>query len=387
MFSKRLLLFDSITDGHHPDYLYNLILYYSEKTEIELHILTGEAFLDYLRYYFEDGILPWKNILVHYIPQQEIEKIHQKSIYLRSFMEWRLVQQFALKLDIKKVLLMYMDYLQLGIIFGKKTNLEISGIYFRPDFTKNPEKFYSQIKRFIFKKTMDSGQLKNIFILEEKIVPELQSLSTKTNVLSLCEPIQMFAVSEKQKNEFAKLHQLPSNKLLFLNFGHLDERKGIEVFLEACQQLSKEQLNSIALMLVGPGPLEYRAKIEALIEKTEGLQVIKIWGYLPANEVQIAFELANWGLVLYQNHLGSSSVLVRAALAGNPVLGTHLGQIGELIHQKKLGLALDASDPAVIAKGLIDIIENKVKIDHSAIQQFASENSIEAFGNVIDSAL
>lgn len=387
MFSKRILLFDTITDGHHPDYLYNLIVYYSEKTDIELHLLTGEAFSLYLQQYFEGGNLPWKNIHIHYIPQEEIQKIHQKSIYLRSFMEWRLMKQFALKLGIKKVLLMYMDYFQLGIIFGHKSDLEISGIYFRPDFTKNPNHLYAKIKRFILKKAMNSGQLKNLFTLEEKIVPELQQLSNKTKVFPICEPIQLFSVTEGQKIKFLENHPLPSNKIVLLNFGYLDERKGIEVFLEACKHLSKEQLNSIALMLVGPADPDYQTKINGLIANIDGLHTCKIWGYLPSNEVQIAFDLADWSLVLYQNHLGSSSVLVRSALAGKPVLGTHVGQIGALTKQRNLGLAIDASNPTEIAKALIDIIEKQVKIDKKAIQEFASENSIEAFGNVIESVM
>jgi len=387
MFSKRILLFDTITDGHHPDYLYNFILYYSEKTEVELHILTGKTFAVYLQQYLKDGILPWTNIVVHYIPQEEIQKIHQKSIFIRSFLEWKLMKEYALKLGIKKVLLMYMDYFQLGIIFSKKSDLEISGIYFRPDFAKNPNSFYSKIKKLILVKTMNSGHLKNLFTLEEKVVPELQKLSKKTKVCSICEPVQLFSLTEDKKISFAKIHQIPQNKILFLNFGYLDERKGIEVFLKACQQLSKDQLNSIALMLVGPIEKDYESKINDLISHVDGLQTCKMWGYLATNEIQITFDLADWALVLYQNHLGSSSVLVRAALAGKPVLGTDLGQIGELTNQRKLGLALDASNPADIAKAIIEIIEKRVKINHSAIQQFANENSIEAFGNVIDSAI
>ncbi|MHA8050490.1 glycosyltransferase family 4 protein [Aquirufa sp. ROCK-SH2] len=387
MFSKRILLFDTITDGHHPDYLYNLILYYSEKPGVELNIVSGEAFIQYLKQYFSEGILPWKNIKIHTIPSKELQEIHQKSIYLRSFLEWRLMKKYAHQLGIKKVLLMYMDYFQLGIIFGRKSGLDISGIYFRPDFIKSPTGFYAKFKRLIFQAAMSSGNIKNLFILEEKIVPALKKLSSKTRVSAICEPIQLFPISENQTIEFSKKHQLPKEKLIFLNFGYLDERKGIEVFLEACQLLKKEHLKAIALVLIGPTKPDYQAKIEELIEKNKELSTYPIWGYLPANEVQIAFNLADWALVLYQNHLGSSSVLVRAALSGKPVLGTHLGQIGELTRNKKLGLAVDASNPIEIAKNLADIIENRVLIDHKAIQQFANENSIQAFGDAVNETI
>lgn len=387
MFSKRILLFDTITDGHHPDYLYNLILYYSQKPEVELHIVSGEGFKLYLTQYFKEGVLPWENIKIHAIDSEELQNIHQKSIYLRSFIEWRLMKKYALQLGVKKVLLMYMDYFQLGIIFGSKSGLDISGIYFRPDFIKNPNGFYAKFKRLVFQKAVRSGNLKSLFTLEEKNVPELQKFSDKTRVKYICEPIQLFSITQSQKDNFTNIHQLPQDKILFLNFGHLDDRKGIEVFLKACQQLSKEQLNSIALVLVGPTHPDYQTKIEAIIENIEGLKTYPIWGYLPANEVQIAFELSDWVLVLYQNHLGSSSVLVRSALAGKPVLGTNLGQIGELTRNRKLGLAVDASSPVEIAKALTDIIEDRFQIDKKAIQQFASENSIQAFGDAINETM
>ncbi|MFM6949241.1 MAG: glycosyltransferase [Aquirufa sp.] len=384
MFSKRILLFDTITDGHHPDYLYNLILYYSEKPEVELNIVSGEAFIQYLKQYFSEGILPWKNIKIHTIPSKELQKIHQKSIYLRSFIEWRLMKKYAHQLGIKKVLLMYMDYFQLGIIFGRKSGLDISGIYFRPDFIKSPTGFYAKFKRLIFQAAMSSGKLKTVFTLDHSSLTELQQLSSKTKVLPICEPIQKFKISEQENESFQIKYGIDKDKITFLILGYLDERKGIESFLEACKLIKKEYLNKICLILFGPMEEEYQQKIESLIETLPKLQIVKKWGYISYREGQMAFDNSDWGLVLYKNHFGSSSVLARASTSGIPVLGTQIGLIGDIIQNRKIGLALDESNPKIISKTLEDIIDNKVKIDKSAIQQFANENSIQAFGDAIN---
>jgi hypothetical protein len=101
----------------------------------------------------------------------------------------------------------------------------------------------------------------------------------------------------------------------------------------------------------------------------------------------MAFDSTDWVLVLYRNHLGSSSVLVRAALAGKPVLSTHLGQIGQLTNTQDLGAVVDILETKDLANLLVKIIDQKMEIHHASIEKFASENSIKAFGDAINQAL
>jgi glycosyltransferase involved in cell wall biosynthesis len=386
MQKKRIILFDTITDGHHPDYLYNLMLYYGGNPAIELWVITGEYFTNYLKQFQPEGKSAWENIFFRLIPQKEIDALHQKSIYQRSIIEWNLMLKHAEDLDADHVLVMYLDYFQLGIILGKTTNLSISGIYFRPNFTQNPHSLYGKIKKMVLKLAMNSGKLKHLFVLEAPVQKELQKLSSKVQVNVLCEPVQCFDVNEEERQKFAQKYPQKKPKIDFLNFGYLDERKGIEVFLEACQHLSSEQIEHISLTLVGPVHPEYQSKIEAQIAQVKDLEVRRIWGYLPAREVQMAFDSTDWVLVLYRNHLGSSSVLVRAALAGKPVLSTHLGQIGQLTNTQDLGAVVDILETKDLANLLVKIIDQKMEIHHASIEKFASENSIKAFGDAINQA-
>jgi glycosyltransferase involved in cell wall biosynthesis len=387
MQKKRIILFDTITDGHHPDYLYNLMLYYGGNSAIELWVITGEYFTNYLKQFQPEGKSAWENIFFRLIPQKEIDALHQKSIYQRSIIEWNLMLKHAEDLDADHVLVMYLDYFQLGIILGKTTNLSISGIYFRPNFTQNTHSLYGKIKKLVLKLAMNTGKLKHLFVLEAPVQKELQKLSSKVQVHVLCEPVQCFDVNEEERQKFAQKYPQKKPKIDFLNFGYLDERKGIEVFLEACQHLSSEQIEHISLTLVGPVHPEYQSKIEAQIAQVKDLEVRRIWGYLPAREVQMAFDSTDWVLVLYRNHLGSSSVLVRAALAGKPVLSTHLGQIGQLTNTQDLGAVVDILETKDLANLLVKIIDQKMEIHHASIEKFASENSIKAFGDAINQAL
>jgi glycosyltransferase involved in cell wall biosynthesis len=111
--------------------------------------------------------------------------------------------------------------------------------------------------------------------------------------------------------------------------------------------------------------------------------VITLFGYLPAQEVQICFELADVVLMLYQGHTGMSSVLVRAAMAGKAMLGTELGMIGELIRARGLGKVVDASDALAVGNALRDIQTAGLQVNEGACQQVAQENSLETFGATI----
>jgi hypothetical protein len=108
---------------------------------------------------------------------------------------------------------------------------------------------------------------------------------------------------------------------------------------------------------------------------------------MPAPEVQIAFESADFILILYQNFLNMSSVLIRAALAGKPSFATEAGMIGEMVAHYELGLTLDATSSTAVAAGLEKILANKISFSANNAQKIAAENSVEAFTSTIAQAL
>ena len=139
----------------------------------------------------------------------------------------------------------------------------------------------------------------------------------------------------------------------------------------------------MCLVLAGPIAPAYLPQIEKAIAQVPSLQVISLFGYLPAQEVQMCFELADVVLMLYQGHTGMSSVLVRAAMAGKPMLGTELGMIGELIRTRELGIAVDATDYLAVGNALRQIQTDGLTVHAEALQRVAEENSLQAFGDTI----
>ena len=385
---NRILLFDTITDGHHPDYLIHLIGFYSGKKDVELYVSTGESFKSQFnaRQKAEDN--PWgDNVTFLPIPTDKLNSTHSKPIYLRSIIEWNLLVETAKEINASQVLLMYFDYYQLGIWIGKKAPCPVSAIYFRPNFTENDNGIYPQIKKWMLSKVLKSGQIQNLFCLVHALVPYMKGQKTQTQIIPICDPVKQFQISKSETAEFKNNYKIPTDKKIFLNFGYLDDRKGMEVFIDACSTLSKEALAKICLLLAGPVPEYYEKIIEAKLAQVPELEVIRCYGYLPAREVQICFEISEVVLILYQDFLNMSSVLIRAAMANKPNFATQTGMIGELVSKNNLGITVDATSVSEVANELNAIIKNGISYSEDNLKQLAEQNSLNSFLSTLDQAI
>jgi glycosyltransferase involved in cell wall biosynthesis len=388
MAKNRILLFDTITDGHHPDYLIHLIGFYSGNKEVELFVATGESFHAQFKERQKAEENAWgENVTFLAIPTEKIASIHSKPIYLRSIIEWNLLVDMAKKINASHALLMYFDYYQLGILLGKKSPCPVSAIYFRTNFTENDDGIYPRIKKWMISKVLKSGQIQNLFCLVHVLVPYMKGQKTQTQIIPICDPVKQFQLSSPEIAEFKNKHKIPTDKKIFLNFGYLDDRKGMEVFIDACATLPPKELAKICLMLAGPLPEYYEKIIEAKLAQVPALEVIRCYGYLPAREVQICFELSDVILVLYQDFLNMSSVLIRSAMANKPSFATNTGMIGSLVSSNHVGLTVDATSVNDVAGELATIIENGISFSEDNLSRLAEDNSLSSFLSTIDQVI
>ncbi len=78
-------------------------------------------------------------------------------------------------------------------------------------------------------------------------------------------------------------------------------------------------------------------------------------------------------------------MLVRAAAAGKPVLASNYGLMGELVHQRSLGITVDSTQASQIAKGISLFLEGEPTemFDRQSAAQFAGENEALCFARVV----
>ncbi len=92
-----------------------------------------------------------------------------------------------------------------------------------------------------------------------------------------------------------------------------------------------------------------------MAEVGSDMQMVRVFDEIKGRQIQVYFELSDYVLALYQNHIGMASVVVRAAVSGKPVLASDYGYLGHLVQTEQLGAVTDATSPDAI-RGLLERI-------------------------------
>lgn len=321
----KLLLFDTSLDGHHTDYLTHLIEYWhNQQIEGELHIVAPGG----LAAQVTSEISPASSIRFTELTESEIANIRDASMIGRSFAGWNLYLKYANKIQPDHALLMYFDVFQLGLWLGKKSPCPISGIYFRPNFhqkiTANwKERGLILRKKFFLNRALSNPEFATLFCLDKSVVPTIQTISSGTKVLPLSDPVKNYVITSDQAEAQKQRLGIEDSRKVFLLFGYLDDRKGIEPVLDALAMLSQEESKHVTLLLAGPIGEDFRHTVETKIAgmNTEA-QIICQFDTLKGAAIQTLFTLSDFVLTLYQRHIGMSSIVVRAALSRKPVISS-----------------------------------------------------------------
>ncbi|RYF51493.1 MAG: glycosyltransferase [Cytophagaceae bacterium] len=164
----------------------------------------------------------------------------------------------------------------------------------------------------------------------------------------------------------------------------MDDRKGIEPLLEALKLLKPDEQRAICLILGGPIKADFREKVELKIaEVGKDVQIVRSFGKIERRQVQVYFQLSDYILALYQNHVGMASVVVRAAVSGKPVLASDYGYLGHLVQSEQLGAVTDSTSPDAIRALLERMLTEELPYSKTNLQKLADRNSEVYFAETI----
>jgi glycosyltransferase involved in cell wall biosynthesis len=400
---KRLLVFDLSLGGHHPGYILHLVKYWGE------HVLSGHLDIVVLPEFMEqhsdvvDAALEYAQQGIQFLPitPSEASALAPRSSFfsrkLRAFQEWNLLCKYARAVSSTQTLLMYFDTYQLSLLLGQACPCPVSAIYFRARFHYGNFEYYTpskQEQRQMWREKLHlslvlrKSKLKTLFCLDPFVVKYLDCLKTQVKAVRLPDPVQIYSDPNLDSKGLRQNLGIDFNRKVFLLFGALDGRKGLHKLLQAIPLLSKDLCQSFCLLLVGPISKNDKFQVEAQISKiTQSLpvQIVTCDRFVNEEEIQPYFQLADVILAPYQNHVGMSGILVRAAATQKIILSSDYGLMGELVRRYKLGLAIDSSNPSKIAQGLAQLLlESHTNLcDLSQMQSFAEQNSAQHFAQVI----
>ena len=386
---RKILLFDTIIDGHHADYLGHLINYWLQtQPEGELIVVAQASFEPQFRQLVASAPSVTSIQFVP-IPQAEIERTHQGSMLSRPFREWNLHLNYCRRYRPTHVLLMYFDIFQLGLWLGRKAACAVSGIYFRPDFhyvsaAGLKARLNVVRKKATLRGVLNRNMLTNLFCLDHSAVALVREMNPQVNVLPLPDPVKTYTLAPAELKQLRQNLSIEPGRRVFLLFGHLDERKGIEPFLEALNQLRPALQQQICFLLVGAIKATYQTHIEQKISDVNpNVQIVPVFKEIKGKQIQAYFELADYVLTLYQRHVGMASVIIRAAVSGKPLVSSDYGYMGQLVKNEQLGVVTDSTSPTAICQLLERVLTGGLPHSTVNLQRLADQNSDVSFAKLI----
>ena len=386
----KFLIFDTILNGHHTDYITYLVDYWCEhQMPGELYVVTPCGFSASLS--AEARAYPGISCLE--LHEDELRLAQKGSTFRRSFSEWNLFVKYARQIRPTQALLMYFDLFQMGMWLGEKSPCPVSGIYFRPSFHYSvqlsvKEKALALRKKWLLSRVMTNPSLTHLFCLDKSSVKAIRKISNRVRVLPLSDPVKEYAVSAREVEALRRKLGIEARRKVFLVFGYLDNRKGIEPILDAADQLTEAERADFALLLAGPISDDYRHAIDERISRLKsGTQVVCLYEKRFGPAIQILFELSDFVLTLYQKHIGMSSIVVRAALSRKPLISSDFGYMGSLVDNEVLGTTINSASIPSIAEAFRQALRGEVVFSGSAVRTLSEQNTFQQYARQIIGAL
>lgn len=167
--------------------------------------------------------------------------------------------------------------------------------------------------------------------------------------------IKRFDLSLTKVEARMKLGWSQDNPIIFC-VRRLAKRMGLENLITAFQQVHEHYPNAM-LYIAGKGPLT--SILQSQIESLKLVRNIKLLGYVPDEQLPIAYRAANFSIVPTIDLEGFGLIVVESLATGTPVLGTPVGGIPSILQPFCPDLLLDGYAPNQLAQGMIEALTGK----------------------------
>lgn len=287
---------------------------------------------------------------VHY-PGKSYQAKFDKNSGLKKYREqWQYIAVKAGQLDIHQVVLMEFDLYQAAIGFDKDTPFDVSGIWFRPYFRQKAiglsfiEKLKFNIRKIqkkgLLKSSLRNSRLKKIFILNDQKTVDFMNEREGKRFAYLADPV--FDYPCYKHVNIREKYIIKNDRLIFLVFGYMDERKNVVNVLKAIESLRKSEQEKVCLMLVGKTAEHYEETLLNAIQKhTSEIQLFHIDEFVDNCEMEALFAQCDLVLRMNINFFASSGIIGLAAKYNKPSLVSDYGIVAELTEKYELGKLVD----------------------------------------------
>jgi glycosyltransferase involved in cell wall biosynthesis len=320
-----------------------------------------------------------------------------RSLSLAAFARWWTMRRHLRASGAAHGFFLAIDLLSLPLALGLgAAGRSLSGILFRPSVhygeigpydPSRGERLRDWRKKLLYRRMLRNPAVKRVLSLDPFFPAYARRhYACGDKVVALPDPAHPPADSGEVPSgeEF-----VPAGRVGFLLFGYLALRKGPMAVLDALLLLPAEITSRLAVLFAGKVDPELR---ESLDRRRQALARLRpeLWlrvddRRLDQRELTALVRRSDVVLAPYQRFVGSSGVLLWAALNQRPVLAQEFGLIGKLTRENQLGVSADTSDPAQLAREIARMVMcgPETFMDRLSASRFAAERTPQRFASVV----
>jgi colanic acid biosynthesis glycosyl transferase WcaI len=321
-----------------------------------------------------------------------------RQLLVSSFARWWIARRYLMRTRAATMHFLALDLLSLPLALGlSMRRCAVTGILFRPSThyrfigTYRPnwrEKIRDWRKGVLYRLMLSNRSLSAVHTLDPYFARyAARFYRNGEKIRPLPDPVHPAAERPMAANELAAA--VPAGRVCLLLFGYLTERKGTLKLLDALNLLTQPIASRAAVMLVGRVDPLIRLSVQRKLEQVRTgkpelfCHLEDRW--LASEEIEALLPRADVVLAPYQRFVGSSGVMLWAARFGKPILTQNFGVLSSLTRDHRLGLAVDCTDPAVLASAIARLVEEGPQsfIDREAARQFLADHSPQRFAETV----
>jgi glycosyltransferase involved in cell wall biosynthesis len=392
----KILIFEPEAEGHSLEWLEHIMLFVaSERRNIQLWLAVPQTL---------------QRALAKTLPAEAADRIHlmaltaaecractARPLTRAGFARWWTMRRYLRRTAAQHGFFLTIDLVSLPLALGLGADgRRLSGILFRPSVHYGEigpyrpgigECMRDARKAILYRLMLRNPAVERVLSLDP-FFPDHAHVHYRggEKVLALPDPAHppVAPATSDNSGDF-----VPAGRTGFLLFGYLAERKGPLAVLDALLLLPPEIASRVAVLFAGRVDPHLRERLDqrlaALARHCPDLWLRIDDRRLEPVELAALVRRSDVVLAPYQRFVGSSGVLLWAALNGRPVLAQDYGLVGRLTREHRLGVSVDSCDPSRLAYEMARMVERGpgTFIDQPAAARFAAAQTPHRFASLV----
>lgn len=280
----------------------------------------------------------------------------RKDLAYRSFFR-SAYQAVSMRFDVQHVMVPYLDYCfwSMSVLGPGFDGAPLTAIMMRTAFLKSQidadgskPSFGTHVRTRLLRRLLAFADVNSVFFIDPMLRDStLVRDATRGSKLRYL-PDPSVPPKKVSRDAARRSFGIPDNVFVILIYGMLVPRKGVRELLDAVDRLGMDA--AVHVLAVGK---QDEAVATLLANRESNMSNLHVYPRFADDGVEgNAFSAANSIWLGYRNHPNMSGVLVKAGMAGLPVLACDDGAIGWMTANHGLGLTFDINDITDIAAAI-----------------------------------